>query len=67
MRTWTGSSSMTARTPGRPAGIRGWGSPSGRGADLVAHDAGINGSAAAAEEAAIQAVDDDDYDIRCGD
>ena len=44
-----------------------WGSPSGRGADLVAHDAGINGSAATAEEAAIQAVDDDDYDIRCGD
>ena len=36
-------------------------------ADLVAHDAGIDGGAATAEEAAIHAVDDDDYGIRCGD
>jgi hypothetical protein len=35
-------------------------------ADLAAHDAGIDGGAATAEEAAIHAVDDDDYDIRCG-
>ena len=35
-------------------------------ADLVAHDAGIDGGTATAEEAAIHAVDDD-YDIRSGD
>jgi Family of unknown function (DUF5709) len=36
-------------------------------ADLVAHDAGIDGGAATAEEAAVHVVDDDDYDIRSGD
>jgi hypothetical protein len=36
-------------------------------ADLVAHDAGIDGGTATAEEAAIHTVDDDDYDIRSGD
>ena len=34
------------------------------GADLVAHDAGIDGGASTAEEAAVHLVDDDDYDIR---
>ena len=33
-------------------------------ADLVARDAGIDGGAATAEEAAIHVVDDDDTDIR---
>jgi Family of unknown function (DUF5709) len=32
-------------------------------ADLVARDAGIDGGAASAEEAAVHVVDDDDYDI----
>src|SRR5262252_3348283 len=36
-------------------------------ADLVAHDAGIDGGAATAEEAAVHMVDEDDYDIRSGD
>ena len=36
-------------------------------AALVAHDAGIDGGAGTAEEAAIHVVDDDDYDIRSGD
>jgi len=36
-------------------------------ADLVAHDAGIDGGAATAEEAAVHVVDDDDNDIRSGD
>lgn len=36
-------------------------------ADLVAHDAGIDGGAATAEEAAVHVVDDDDTDIRSGD
>lgn len=36
-------------------------------ADLVAHDAGIDGGAASAEEAAVHLVDDDDNDIRSGD
>ena len=36
-------------------------------ADLVAHDAGIDGGAASAEEAAVHVVDDDDHDIRSGD
>jgi hypothetical protein len=36
-------------------------------ADLVAHDAGIDGGAATAEEAAVHGVDEDDYDIRSGD
>lgn len=36
-------------------------------ADLVAHDAGIDGGAASAEEAAVHTVDDDDTDIRSGD
>jgi hypothetical protein len=35
-------------------------------ADLVAHDAGIDGGAATAEEAAVHVVDEDDYDIRSG-
>jgi hypothetical protein len=35
--------------------------------DLVAHDAGIDGGAATAEEAAVHVVDDDDTDIRPGD
>jgi hypothetical protein len=35
--------------------------------DLVAHDAGIDGAAATAEEAAVHVVDDDDNDIRSGD
>jgi hypothetical protein len=35
--------------------------------DLVAHDAGIDGGAASAEEAAVHTVDDDDTDIRSGD
>jgi len=33
-------------------------------ADLVARDAGIDGGAATAEEAAMHVVDEDDYDIR---
>lgn len=36
-------------------------------ADLVAYDAGIDGGAATAEEAAVHVVRDDDYDIRSGD
>ena len=35
-------------------------------ADLVARDAGIDGGAASAEEAAVHVVDDDDHDIRSG-
>jgi hypothetical protein len=35
-------------------------------ADLVAHDAGIDGGAATAEEAAVHVVADEDYDIRSG-
>ena len=35
--------------------------------DLVARDAGIDGGAASAEEAAVHTVDDDDTDIRSGD
>jgi Family of unknown function (DUF5709) len=35
--------------------------------DLVAHDAGIDGGAATAEEAAVHVVYDDDNDIRSGD
>ena len=35
--------------------------------DLVAHDAGIDGGAASAEEAAVHVVEDDDTDIRSGD
>ena len=33
-------------------------------ADLVANDAGIDGGAATAEEAAVHVVEEDDYDIR---
>src|SRR6516225_1995802 len=36
-------------------------------ADLVARDAGIDGGAASAEEAAVHVVDEDDYDIRSED
>lgn len=36
-------------------------------ADLVARDAGIDGGAAGAEEAAVHVVEDDDTDIRSGD
>ena len=36
-------------------------------ADLVANDAGIDGGAATAEEAAVHVVQEDDYDIRSGD
>jgi len=36
-------------------------------ADLVARDAGIDGAAATAEEAAVHVVEDDDNDIRSGD
>jgi hypothetical protein len=36
-------------------------------ADLVAQDAGIDGGAASAEEAAVHVVQDDDTDIRSGD
>jgi uncharacterized protein DUF5709 len=35
--------------------------------DLVARDAGIDGGAAGAEEAAVHVVEDDDTDIRSGD
>jgi hypothetical protein len=35
--------------------------------DLVAQDAGIDGGAATAEEAAVHVVEDDDNDIRSGD
>ncbi len=35
-----------------------------READLIARDAGIDGGAASAEEAAVHVVEDDDYDIR---
>jgi hypothetical protein len=35
-------------------------------ADLIARDAGIDGAAATAEEAAVHVVDDDDHDIRSG-
>jgi hypothetical protein len=36
-------------------------------ADLIAHDAGIDGGAATAEEAAVHVVEDDDHDVRSGD
>ena len=36
-------------------------------AGLVAHDVGIDGGAATAEEAAVHVVEDDDTDIRSGD
>lgn len=36
-------------------------------ADLVARDAGVDGGAASAEEAAVHVVEDDDTDIRSGD
>ena len=36
-------------------------------ADLVAHDTGIDGGAASAEEAAVHVVEEEDYDIRSGD
>jgi hypothetical protein len=36
-------------------------------ADLVAHDAGIDGGAASAEEAAVHVVADDEPDVRSGD
>jgi Family of unknown function (DUF5709) len=36
-------------------------------AELVAHDVGIDGGAAGAEEAAMHVVEDDDTDIRSGD
>jgi Family of unknown function (DUF5709) len=36
-------------------------------ADLIAHDVGIDGAAATAEEAAVHVVADDDDDIRSGD
>jgi hypothetical protein len=36
-------------------------------ADLIAHDAGVDGGAASAEEAAVHVVADDDTDIRSGD
>ncbi len=32
--------------------------------ELVAHDVGVDGAAATAEEAAVHVVDEDDYDIR---
>jgi hypothetical protein len=35
--------------------------------DLVAHDTGVDGGAATAEEAAMHVVADDDTDIRSGD
>jgi uncharacterized protein DUF5709 len=35
--------------------------------DLVAHDTGVDGGAATAEEAAVHVVEEDDYDIRSGD
>jgi hypothetical protein len=35
--------------------------------DLLAHDVGVDGGAATAEEAAVHVVRDDDYDIRSGD
>ncbi|MGH3273533.1 MAG: DUF5709 domain-containing protein [Streptosporangiaceae bacterium] len=38
-----------------------------RDTDLVARDAGIDGGAATAEEAAVHVVEDDDNDIRSGD
>ena len=43
------------------------GSHPAREADLVAQDAGIDGGAASAEEAAVHVVQDDDTDIRSGD
>jgi hypothetical protein len=36
-------------------------------ADLAARDAGIDGGAATAEEAAVHVVEEDDYDVRSGD
>ncbi len=35
--------------------------------DLLAHDVGIDGGAASAEEAAMHVVGEDDYDIRSDD
>jgi Family of unknown function (DUF5709) len=43
------------------------GSHPAREADLVAQDAGVDGGAASAEEAAVHVVEDDDTDIRSGD
>ena len=51
---------------GRLAAEDGGAQPDG-GADLVALAAGIDGGAATGQEVAIRVVDDDDYDIRCGD
>ena len=42
------------------------GSHPARESDLVAQDAGVDGGAASAEEAAIHVVDDDDTDVRPG-
>lgn len=42
------------------------GSHPAREADLVAQDAGVDGGAATAEEAAVHLTDDDDTDIRSG-
>jgi len=37
------------------------------GSDQGPHDAGVDGGAATAEEAAMHVVEEDDYDIRSGD
>ncbi len=58
---------MTARIPGGRLVAGDEGSHPVSEADLVAHDAGIDGGAATAEEAAVHVVDDDDTDIRSGD
>ena len=65
MRTWTGSSSMTARTPraGRLGAEDEGAQPDGE-ADLVAHDAGIDGGAATAEETAIDGITERAPDLR---
>ena len=64
MRTSTGCCSTTARNPGPAVVAEDEGAHPDEEADLVARDAGIDGGAATAEEAAMHVVDDDDTDIR---
>ena len=63
-RTWTACCSTTA--PTRRAGLvaEDEGAHPDQEEDLVAHDVGIDGGGATAEEAAMHVVEEDDYDVR---
>ena len=63
-RTWTGCCSTTA--PTRGPGLVGFdgGHHPRRQSELLAHDVGVDGGAASAEEAAVHVVEDDDNDVR---